>query len=136
MQLHNDVRSDTGFSSNYITTWKSVAYVKVSRDLESWIFFWKQYCGGNSLVYGIYVVEISAYMLKYQHWWKISIVVMKFQHIGPSQTPPTSPRAFIWYIYFGVPKRNFEVDIMMSDQTTTFHPIIKQNGNTLRCHRI
>ena len=22
---------------------------------------------GNSLVYGIYVVEISAYMLKYQH---------------------------------------------------------------------
>ena len=30
-----NVRSDTDFSSNYITKLESVAYIKVSRDLES-----------------------------------------------------------------------------------------------------
>ena len=47
---------------------------------------------GNSLVYGIYVFEISAYMLKYQHCWKISKVVMKFQHTGTVQKPHQPPR--------------------------------------------
>ena len=61
---------------------------------------------GNSLVYGIYVVEISAYMLKYQHCWKISIVVMKFQHIGPSQSPTNLPESFhLIYLFWSTKKK-------------------------------
>ena len=37
-----DVRSDKDFSSNYITKWK---YIKVSQDLESWIFSEKNIVG-------------------------------------------------------------------------------------------
>ena len=70
-------------------------------------------------------------LLNYQHiCWIISIVmfdgkfVLENQHscgeisayrIRP-KTPPTTPRAFIWYINFGVPKRKFEIEIMKSNQ--------------------
>ena len=40
-----NVRSDTDFSSNYITKLESVAYIKVSRDLESRILSEKNIVG-------------------------------------------------------------------------------------------
>ena len=54
--------------------------------------------------------ELSALLCLMENLcWKISIVVVKFHHRNHPKTPPTTPRAFIWYINYGVPKRNFEI---------------------------